>query len=77
MSEAKNDLTALLGVTREGNKIAPAVCNLRESIAWNSNTLCADCKHVLDACKWIKNNSRTLNGHREITWCEGFEHLNA
>lgn len=70
-------MSELLGVTREGNEIAPYGCDLRESIAWNTNTICADCKHVLDACNGIQHESRTVSGHKEITWCKGFESLTA
>jgi len=63
----------MCNTTREGNKIIPRISALRESIAWNSDTLCSTCKHVSDSCIGLDKVSNRLKGYNEITECEGFE----
>lgn len=60
--------------TREQNECAPIACNLRDSIAQNSDTLCADCVHVLDSCKSIRRETRkNCAGFIVVISCDGFE----
>ena len=59
--------------TREGNEVYPVDCGLRETIRVNSNSICADCKHVADMCKGIRKRKNDFNGYTEINECEGFE----
>lgn len=79
MSETQSDLTPLLcdDRTREGNLILPANCQTRDSIRGNSESICADCKHVTDTCKEIPKRRLKVGGYNSITECTGFEDAGA
>jgi hypothetical protein len=74
VSGSRHGRMVMCDATREGNEIAPKICGVRESISWNSDTICADCLHVIDECKDVpRNTHKNCDGFVVVTECEGFE----
>lgn len=73
MSEATVDTVVMCSQTREGNEVYPAGCGIREAIRGNSNSICADCKHVSDLCKEQWKRTQNASGYTGVTDCGGFE----
>lgn len=61
--------------SREGNMIPVINCSLREAIKSNSETICANCKHVLDSCKNIRKKRKEVFVYIQISSCDGFEQV--